>query len=638
MKSARLLSISGILLAATALIMQGCILGTSIEQRIQMFEDDLNQTDRSAAYLNFYEGLTDLLGDKKEASLFLKRAGIPGISYNAGTLSGIKTTKRNYVVFDDSLVTIEGVTHFRPQDVLSAGERARNLAKANVERLKKIGSMDQKQRIKEAEAYFEKFEGWGKEQLGTLKEIVAAFKSRKKGWDIDKPDTTVLERLLQSAEFYWEKVPAAWRVLQASIKRQDRFHALYNAITNDDEFIARMKALKEQRPAEYDRLAKLIQMADMNQIVFTADRLRERNFSAQAINAWKGYRELMDRTHSLLMQDLIALQQRYIEAGRPFPDIVTWEGDQRIQINLNVALARMGRLKGFYAPRQRTSGRWAIIAKKPGANPILEFRDLTTTANMRRDELRAQGYTVTTTPSNRLPEDVFAVLGKTLGIQFLMNNAMDRVLKQDKLGLEDFGLTGRRLERDVDGRTVSTLVISGPTSKRMNTMLKGLGGRWYSWPKRPGAPRAWVFDDAPPAMESRIIKTLAEGASVTEVIETELLFAHAITTEVSNMIKGRGFRSAMIRRSGALGSKVWVGYETDPLKATMSASGISTRNSLRCIPSPNLPLALPIRRTTRRAPPPSSQNAASPRTRHVWRSPSSLRRPWSLLWSGRKDF
>lgn len=58
MKTARLLTAFAILVAAMALLLQGCILGTSIQQRIQMFEDDLNQTDRSSAYLNFYEGLT----------------------------------------------------------------------------------------------------------------------------------------------------------------------------------------------------------------------------------------------------------------------------------------------------------------------------------------------------------------------------------------------------------------------------------------------------------------------------------------------------------------------------------------------------------------------------------------------------
>lgn len=525
---------------------------------------------------HFYEALSELLGSKREASLFLHRAGIPGIAYNAGSLSGIKTEKLNYVIFDDSLITIEGVTHFRPQDVLTAGQRAANLAKANIERLKRVGEMDQKQRINEAQAYFDKFEGWGKDQVGTIKEIVQAFKNQKKGWDIEKPDTTVLERLLQSAEFYWEKVPAAWRVLQASIKRQDRFHMLYQAITNDDEFISRMKALKEQRPTEYDRLAKLIQMADMNQVAYTAKQLEDKGFSPQAISAWEGYRKLMDRTHDLLMQDLIALQQRYLDAGKPFPDIVTWEGDKRIQINLNVALARMGRLKGFYAPRPRTPGRFAIIAKKPGGNPRLEFADLVTTANQRAAELEKEGYQVTRTPSNRLPEDVFATLGKTLSIQSLMNNAMDRVLRQDKLSLDDFGLRSQRVDREIDGQKVSTLIIQGPTSKKMNAALKALGGRFYSWPKRQGAPKAWVFSDAPPAMEARIIKTLAEGASVTEAIETELLFAHAITTEVSNMIKGRGFRSAMIRRSQAVGSDVWLGYETDPLKAmSLHAMGVA---------------------------------------------------------------
>lgn len=57
-----------------------------------------------------YRTIETKLGGKKEASLFLQRAGIDGIRYPAGTLSGVKNSKaKNYVVFDENAVTIEGV-------------------------------------------------------------------------------------------------------------------------------------------------------------------------------------------------------------------------------------------------------------------------------------------------------------------------------------------------------------------------------------------------------------------------------------------------------------------------------------------------------------------------------------------------
>ena len=58
---------------------------------------------------NIYEELTSKFGSDKEASLFLLRSGIDGIRYPAGSLSGIKSKGKNYVVFDEAAVTTEEV-------------------------------------------------------------------------------------------------------------------------------------------------------------------------------------------------------------------------------------------------------------------------------------------------------------------------------------------------------------------------------------------------------------------------------------------------------------------------------------------------------------------------------------------------
>lgn len=55
-----------------------------------------------------YRLLSEMLGSDRNASLFLKRAGLDGISYPAGTLSGAESGARNYVVFDDAAVDIIG--------------------------------------------------------------------------------------------------------------------------------------------------------------------------------------------------------------------------------------------------------------------------------------------------------------------------------------------------------------------------------------------------------------------------------------------------------------------------------------------------------------------------------------------------
>lgn len=72
---------------------------------------DLYENPEDASKWNgreIYRWLSEKLGSDKEASLFLQRAGIDGIRYPAGTLSG-GGKGTNYVVFDENAITVEGV-------------------------------------------------------------------------------------------------------------------------------------------------------------------------------------------------------------------------------------------------------------------------------------------------------------------------------------------------------------------------------------------------------------------------------------------------------------------------------------------------------------------------------------------------
>ncbi|MCD8479886.1 MAG: hypothetical protein LRZ88_06425 [Candidatus Cloacimonetes bacterium] len=65
---------------------------------------------------DFYDTLSKELGSPKAASQFLLRAGIDGIKYPVNALSGGTGDKGyNYVVFDDSQITILETTRFRAE-------------------------------------------------------------------------------------------------------------------------------------------------------------------------------------------------------------------------------------------------------------------------------------------------------------------------------------------------------------------------------------------------------------------------------------------------------------------------------------------------------------------------------------------
>lgn len=65
-----------------------------------------------------YRRFTDILESEREASLLLLRAGIDGIKYKTGTLSGIEAKGYNYVVFDESTISIEDLTKFAMEPAL----------------------------------------------------------------------------------------------------------------------------------------------------------------------------------------------------------------------------------------------------------------------------------------------------------------------------------------------------------------------------------------------------------------------------------------------------------------------------------------------------------------------------------------
>ncbi|MCE5293201.1 MAG: hypothetical protein LLF94_01130 [Chlamydiales bacterium] len=72
---------------------------------VDSFSTNFGSTGREV-----YGNLVDALGSKEEASKFLKGAGIDGIEYPSGTLSGIKgSTHKNYVIFSDKDIKINKV-------------------------------------------------------------------------------------------------------------------------------------------------------------------------------------------------------------------------------------------------------------------------------------------------------------------------------------------------------------------------------------------------------------------------------------------------------------------------------------------------------------------------------------------------
>lgn len=72
---------------------------------IDSFSTNFGSTGREV-----YDNLVNSLGSQEEASKFLKKAGIDGIEYQVGTLSGVKDSPhKNYVIFSDKDIKINKI-------------------------------------------------------------------------------------------------------------------------------------------------------------------------------------------------------------------------------------------------------------------------------------------------------------------------------------------------------------------------------------------------------------------------------------------------------------------------------------------------------------------------------------------------
>ena len=395
---------------------------------------------------------------------------------------------------------------------------------------------------------------WPKVLRETAREVLKYGKYAKEGWLPERPDTTWLQRLLQSPEFYFETVPAAQRVLEARLEKPEIFRGHLADITENDRLLHNIKRLKKTNKEEYNRLKELIKEADQYKKVFTEKDLRDKGFSEDAITAWGSFRAIMNHGFDKLYAEMLDIINSYEKVGLEVPSVVTWADGKKVKINLKVALAVMGDMRGYYAPRWRKPGRRMVIGKKKGAHTRMVFTDSETVANMLHVKWAKEGYVVTKQKTKNMPEDVFQMMGQTIALGSMVNAAFERVESQKSPAtLSDFGLSGELTGTDYR--------LTGPYSKEMTKVFKAMGGRFYQ------KDMAWHFPHVGADFEERLTNALSNMLRGVGPFDTEPLFAYSIATELANIVKGRGFRSSMIKRKQGTGLDVWEGYEEDPLTA-----------------------------------------------------------------------
>lgn len=194
-----------------------------------------------------YRYFSELLGSDRAASLFLLRAGIDGIRYPTGTLSGMAGTGYNYVVFDENAVQLQGPPEALgptvrledyPADVQELLRRQHAMKKTDPERAGLTAQLEAKGVGKDARAALHKQLAGGGGGVTRTPRAVRTTAARAKNAAASARLATVVRSLATVPKRGQEVVERL--VARATVKRKDGTER----IRNPEALTRRLLAMK----------------------------------------------------------------------------------------------------------------------------------------------------------------------------------------------------------------------------------------------------------------------------------------------------------------------------------------------------------------------------------------------------------
>lgn len=307
---------------------------------------------------------------------------------------------------------------------------------------------------------------------------------------------------------------------------------------------------------------------------------KEHRFTPAAAEALVAFRRMTGRSYELLRREAEELMRVLDAEGIEMPRVTVKRSGETIELDLFAALAEMGDLRGCYFPRMRTGGRWMLMARKEGEQPVLEKFSTKALRAVAAAKYRGKGYTVQMAVSDAASQEAYVDAG-IIAMNDLINNTLTRMKRSETpFTLTDFNMKGS-WEKTKDGKKEFVVRGSGHERSRIRELMMTFGGQFYD-AKREGVDdgKAWHFVEPAEDIEAQ----LAEGLVTALYGEQQPLvaFAQAFATQMAEMIHARGSRSAKIGRSEATGEDVWAGFEEDMVKAvTLSGSSMAGGSAKR---------------------------------------------------------
>lgn len=482
----------------------------------------------------------------------------------------------------------------------------------------------------------------GKSMLSGMKKKLAPYQATDPRVDLSRIATWL------SQPFYaFKKIPAMMRMYLSTDRRRDNAHEFTESLIRNPDGTFRtltLDKLEKADPKSFKKLADYAIKNDQNRVGYTVKQdldtqhyhlfehdkkdpvgkfLRERDlvgkdgntiekgawdeavrlegtarlkdgWTPEAVNALTQFRTAMLDAFDRRMKPLRDLLTKYEAEDWKLPEKTINTDEGPVKVDLKVALAEMGDLRGYYFPRIRHSGKYKLIAKGKSKQTWMNFYDAVlskpvqegqevsvlkaginwaTPVGFKVRELKGKGYTdFKISLSERMPEDVFDLAGSTVAMEQVINKALEDI-QPKTMKLSAFGLTTteRKVGKkdpnwnpsDKERKTAyRDFMVHGPTNKAQNDIFKELGGRWY-YEAGKGTPQVWHFQNPGANFEKRLARRLSVTLGNVDKSMWDL-FAGQLAEHVANIYKGRGDRQHMIARSPAKGEEVWIGYETHP--------------------------------------------------------------------------
>lgn len=410
-----------------------------------------------------------------------------------------------------------------------------------------------------------------------------------------KTDISRTDLLIKTIMYYARKIPALNRIFDAALNlRDNKFHFqnwIFNSNNGEgdsefkpvvdfakgdreewkklsDEYLwkrdidgvgYRVKKSADGKTFEiYNAEGKLVDKGYASDTVAweeawrseTKEMIKSGKWSQGAAASVLNLRRILGRSYEMLRNNADLLRKEYDEAGKEHPKL---DG-----VSIFDELNKVGDLRGHFLPRMR-DGNLMLWSHKEGDSPRLDTFVHGWKRGIKAAALRREGYTVEMTKSNTPSEEAFGG-ADVFALNDIINNAMSQIRKSGSLTFEQFGLNGESIDYKLkDDKTEKHFIVSGAASKTYGKMFKEFGGRYYE--------EGWHFKNADSKFEKTLLSAIAHRDGTASVQINAM--GQALAEQVATIIHSHGSRSHKIKRDERKGKDVYLGFETDIIKAVM---------------------------------------------------------------------